>query len=87
MNEYLTTFLVEEHRRDLLAEARLEALAREARAGRPSWWHRLFARSTDAPTERTAAGEGPDGGQCPDGLLAGSSEEAPHFPLPAPSSR
>ena len=45
MNEYLTTVLAEEHRQDLLAEARAEALAREALAGRPSWWRRVFARS------------------------------------------
>ena len=45
MNEYLTTFLAEDHRRELLAEARAEALAREARAGRPSWWHRLVHNS------------------------------------------
>ena len=49
MNEYLTTVLAEEHRRELLAEARAEALAREARAGRPSWWRRLFARSAATP--------------------------------------
>ena len=42
MNEYLTTFLAEDHRSKLLAEARAEALAHEALAGRPSWWHRLF---------------------------------------------
>ena len=55
MNEYLTTFLVEDHRRELLEEASLDTLAREARAGRPSWWHRLFTRSADAPTDRNAA--------------------------------
>ena len=55
MNEYLTTVLAEEHRRELLAEARAEALAREVRAGRPSWWRRLFARSEATPTERNGS--------------------------------
>ena len=54
MNEYLTTFLAEDHRRELLAEARADALAREALAGRPSWWHRLFTRSAGAPPKRAA---------------------------------
>lgn len=54
MNEYLTTFLAEDHRSKLLAEARAEALAHEALAGRPSWWHRLFTRSAGASTEPTA---------------------------------
>jgi hypothetical protein len=54
VNEYLTTFLAEDHRRELLAEARAEALAREALAGRPSWWRRLLRRSADAPPKRVA---------------------------------
>ena len=32
---------------------------REARAGRPSWWHRLFTRSDNTPTSRGDVGEGP----------------------------
>ena len=55
MNEYLTTVLAEEHRRELLAEARAEALAREALARRPSWWRRVFARSVTTPTQRNGA--------------------------------
>ena len=55
MNEYLTTVLAEEHRRELLAEARAEALACEALAGRPSWWRRVFARSAATPTQRDGA--------------------------------
>ena len=54
MNEYLTTFVAEEHRRDLLAEARADALAHEALADRPSWWRRLFTRSAGGSTEPTA---------------------------------
>ena len=48
MNDFLTTILVEDHRRELLAEARAEALAHEALAGRKPWWHRLVRRTTDA---------------------------------------
>ena len=54
MNDFLTTVLVEEHRRELLEEARADALAREARAGRKPWWHRLFRRPADAPLQRAA---------------------------------
>ena len=54
MNEYLITVLAEDHRHELLAEARAEALAREATAGRPAWWHRLFRRSAGAPPKRAA---------------------------------
>jgi len=54
VNEYLTTFLAEDHRQELLAEAAADALAREALAGRPSWWRRLFARSANTPTEGAA---------------------------------
>jgi hypothetical protein len=54
VNEYLTTFLAEDHRQELLAEARADALAREALASRPSWWRRRFARSADTPTEGAA---------------------------------
>jgi len=52
VNEYLTTFLAEDHRRELMAEVRADALAREARAGRPSWWRRLLTRSAGTPSER-----------------------------------
>ena len=52
MNEYLTTVLVEEHRRELLAEARAEALAHEALAGRRRWWHRMSRRTTDDGAQR-----------------------------------
>jgi hypothetical protein len=45
MNEYLTTALGEDHRRELLAEASSNSLARQAMAGRPSWWSRLSART------------------------------------------
>ena len=55
MHDYLTTVLIEHHRRQLLAEARAEALAREARAGRTPWWHRLFRRSPDARPQSAAA--------------------------------
>ncbi len=47
MNEYLNTLLGEEHRNTLLAEARDNRLARDAAAGRQTWWHRV--------SERTAA--------------------------------
>ena len=46
MNEYLTTKLGEDHRNGLLAEARANRLAREATAGRPTWWARLSTRTT-----------------------------------------
>ena len=51
MHEYLMTILAEERRRELLAETRADTLAREARAGRPSWWQRRFVRPAPAPTE------------------------------------
>ena len=54
MNDFLTTILVEDHRRELLAEARAEALAHEALAGRKPWWHRLFGRPADGRPKRTA---------------------------------
>ena len=54
MNDYLTTVLVEEHRRELLEEARAEALAHEALAGRKPWWQRLFRRPADARPQGTA---------------------------------
>ena len=53
MNDFLTTILVEDHRRELLAEARAEALAHEALAGRKPWWHRLF-RPADGRPKRAA---------------------------------
>lgn len=52
MNEYTTTFLAEDHRRELLAEARDEALARQFREGREPWWRRLGRRSADTPVDR-----------------------------------
>ena len=55
MHEYLMTILAEERRRELLAETRADTLAREARAGRPSWWQRRFARPAPDPTEPSAA--------------------------------
>ena len=59
MNEYMTTVLAEDHRRELLAEARAEALAREALAGRPSRWHRLLHHSADAsPKQVATSGKG-----------------------------
>lgn len=45
MNEYLNTLLGEEHRSTLLAEARHNHLAREAAAGRETWWHRVSQRT------------------------------------------
>jgi hypothetical protein len=51
MNDYLTTVLVEEHRRELLEEARAEALAHEALAGRKPWWQRLFRRPAARPQD------------------------------------
>ena len=54
MNEYLASVLAQEHRRELLAEARADALAREVLAGRPSWWRRLSTRSAHTPTEGAA---------------------------------
>ncbi len=41
MNEYLTTALGAEHRRDLLAEAHENGLARVAQEGRQAWWQHL----------------------------------------------
>lgn len=41
MNEYLTTAVAAEHRRELLDEARENGLARVAREGRPSSRSRL----------------------------------------------
>ena len=55
MHDYLTTVLIEHHRRQLLAEARAEGLAREALAGRKPWWHRLFRRFADARPESAPA--------------------------------
>jgi len=55
MNDFLITTLAEDHRRELLAEARSEALAREALAGRKPWWQRLFGRTTDASPPGAAA--------------------------------
>ena len=55
MHDYLATVLIEHHRRQLLAEARAEALAREARAGREPWWHRLFHRAADGRPASAAA--------------------------------
>ena len=52
MNEYVMTVLLENHRRELLDEARNEALARQVRGGREPWWRRLVRRSADAPVER-----------------------------------
>ena len=52
MNEYVMTVLLENHRRELLDEARNEALARQLRGGREPWWHRLVRRSADAPDQR-----------------------------------
>jgi hypothetical protein len=54
MNDFLTTALAEEHRRELLAEARAETLAHEALAGRKPWWHRLLRRSADSDPKRAA---------------------------------
>ena len=51
MNEYMTTFLAEDHRRELLAEARDE-LARQFGEGREPWWRRLGRRSADTPVDR-----------------------------------
>ena len=45
MNEYLITTLGEEHRRELLAEAYANGMAREATAGQQSWWHRMSGRA------------------------------------------
>jgi hypothetical protein len=45
MNEYLLTTLGEEHRRELLAEAYSNGLAREAAVGRETWWHRVSGRA------------------------------------------
>ena len=81
MNEYLTTFLAEDHRRELLAEARAEALAREALAGRPSWWRRLFTRSAGASTEPTATSVNQPHGRERDDVPA---EPAPIARSPAP---
>ena len=52
MNEYMTTFLAEDRRRELLAEARGEALARQFGEGREPWWRRLGRRSADTPVDR-----------------------------------
>jgi hypothetical protein len=54
VNDFLTTFLVEDHRRELLTEARADALAHEALAGRKPWWHRLVRRTTDAAPKPAA---------------------------------
>jgi hypothetical protein len=51
MNDFLITVLAEDHRRELLAEARAEALAHEALAARRSWWYRLFHQTTEAPSQ------------------------------------
>jgi hypothetical protein len=51
MDEYVMTVLLEDHRRELLAEARNEALARQVLAGRKPWWRRLVRRSGDVPAE------------------------------------
>jgi hypothetical protein len=58
MNEYMTTFLAEDHRRELLAEARDEALARQFREGREPWWRRLSRRSADTPVDRPTSLKG-----------------------------
>jgi hypothetical protein len=55
MNDFLITVLAEDHRRELLTEARAEALAREALAGRQPWWQRLFGRSSDTAAQRSTA--------------------------------
>ena len=52
MNDFLITTLAEDHRRELLAEARAEALAHEALAGRKPRWHRLFRRPADGRPKR-----------------------------------
>ena len=77
MNEYLTTFLAEDHRQELLAEARADALAREALAGRPSWWRRRFAPSANTPTE-----EGRDVGEQPHGRDPDDFSMTPGLTLP-----
>ncbi len=76
MNEYLTTFLAEDHRRELLAEARADALAREALAGRPSWWHRLLHR-----VGRRAAEAGGDVGEAASRPRPGDASHRPHAEL------
>jgi len=55
VNEYAMTVLLEDHRRELLAEAENEALARLYREGHEPWWRRLVRRSTDAPVDRTTS--------------------------------
>lgn len=55
MNDFLITALAEDHRRELLTEARAEALAREALAGHRPWWQRLFGRNADASSSPAAA--------------------------------
>ena len=57
MNDFLITALAEDHRRELLTEARAEALAHEALAGRRPWWQQLFGQST-ATSSRSAAAAG-----------------------------
>ena len=94
MNEYLTTTLGEEHRNELLAEARANRLAREASAGRPTWWPRLSApghplggrapsaRATEpcTPAEHRQPTEGPRvvGDKWHHDFHGAKSEDGPH---------
>ena len=55
MNDFLITALAEDHRRELLTEARAEALAHEVLAGRKPWWQRLFGRTTDESAQSATA--------------------------------
>ena len=58
MNEYLITTLGEEHRRELLAEAYSNGLARQAAAGRESWWHRVSRRAAHWASEHRRQRQG-----------------------------